>query len=272
MLENIKQILHPTDFSAPAKNAFIYAREIARKTKSKLTVLHSVKLPYAYGSEKMMEEIIKNNPYKDLSIETRIDFGETVPGILKYAGDLIVMGSTGKSKMGKVLFGSISSKVMLKAPVPVLVVPPELPYSNFDHIIFATDFRDRDLENLSALTEWAKLFDTEITVLHVASDDSMETKIKFRGFKEIVHEEIDYPHVNFRLIQENDFYSGMSAYLHDQVDELVVLSRHKKSFFQNLFNESHIKQTVYTKVPILVLPGEATEEGKNTSDQKIDQT
>lgn len=267
MLDNIKQILHPTDFSEPAKNAFTYAREIARKESAKLTVLHSAKTPYAYGSEKMMEALIKNNEYKDLSIEARIDFGETVPGILKYAGDLIVMGSTGKSKMGKVLFGSISSEVMLKSPVPILVVPPDRPYSHFDRIVFATDYRDRDLKILHELTIWAKLFEAEITVLHIASEDNLESRIKFRGFKEIAGDEIDYPYIEFRIIYDNDFYTGISAFLHGQADEMVVLSRHKKSFFQSLFNQNHIQQTAYTKVPILVLPGEEKMD-KNKSDHE----
>lgn len=106
-------------------------------------------------------------------------------------------------------------------------------------------------------------------MLHIASEDNLETRIKFRGFKEIAGEEINYPHMNFRLIYESDFYTGISAFLHGQPDVLVVLSRYKKSFFQTLINKNHIQQTVYTKVPILVLPGEDKMDNNKSNHEKV---
>lgn len=263
MLGNIKKILHPTDFSEPAQNAFSYAREIARIYDANLVVMHSVKLPYAYGSEKMMEDVIHNNLDKDLSIETSIEFGDTISNILEFPGDLIVIGSKGRSNMGKILFGSISSEIMVKSPIPVLVTPADQSYSDFSRLIFATDYRDRDLEILGELTAWAKQFEAEITVLHIASEDNLESRIKLRGFKAIASEKIDYSQISYRLIFEKDFFTGLSAFLHGQADELVVMTREKKTFFESLLNQNHIRQTVYTKVPILILPGDKTLEKEN---------
>lgn len=256
MLDNIKEILHPTDFSDPAQNAYKYALEIANKCNADLSIMHSVKQPYTYGSEKMMEDLISKKKYSDVSIDTNIELGNTIPNILRSPRDLIVIGSTGKSKIGKFLLGSISSEIILKSPVPVLVVPAERPYSDFSHMIFATDYHDRNLEILGQLTKFAELFDAEITVLHIATEDDLETKTKFRGFKEIAEEEMDYSQLNFRLIFGKDFYSGISSFLDGQSDELIVMTRREKTFFQSLIEEEHIQKTVYTKMPLLVLPEE----------------
>ncbi|TYP93990.1 Nucleotide-binding universal stress protein, UspA family [Fodinibius salinus] len=256
MLDNIKEILLPTDFSKPAQNALQYALEIADKCDADLSIMHSVKQPYTYGSETMMEELISQNRYSDLSITTSIELGSTVPNILESSGDLIIMGSTGKSNIGKMLFGSISSDIMLQSPVPVLVVPADQPYSDFSHMTFATDFHNRNLEILHQLTKWAELFNAKITVLHIAAEDNLETKAKFRGFKEIANEEISYSQLNFRLLIEKDFYTGISAFLDDEANELIVMTRRQKTFFQSLVEEEHIQKTVYTKMPILVLPEE----------------
>lgn len=256
MLDHIKEILHPTDFSNPAKNAYQYALEVAKKCNANLSIMHSVKQPYAYGSEKMMEDLISKNRYSDVSVKTRIELGDTVQNILRSPGDLIVIGSTGKSKIGKFLLGSISSKTILKSPVPVLVVPADRPYSDFGHLIFTTDYHDKNLVILRQLTKFAELFNAEITVLHIATKDNLETKTKFRGFKEIAVEEVNYSQLNFRLVIEKDFYSGISAFLDGQADELIVMTRGKKTFFQSLIEEEHIQKTVYTKMPLLVLPEE----------------
>lgn len=263
LVNNINEILHPTDFSEPAQNAFIYARKIAQKVNANIVVLHSAKLPYAYGSEIMMHEKVYDDEYKDLHIEPTIEFGDTVSNILKFSGDLIVMGSTGKSKVGKVLFGSVSSEIMLNSKIPVLIVPEGQPYSSLSHLVFATDYRDRDLEILDELVAWAKLFEAEITVLHIAAEDNLESSIKFRGFKEITGEEIEDPKITFKLIVEKNFNRGISDFLKEQKGKLLVMSRTKKTFIQSLLNQDHIQQSIYTKVPLLVLPGEEASEKEN---------
>ncbi|GAA5520205.1 universal stress protein [Aliifodinibius salicampi] len=259
MLLNINEILHPTDFSKPAKNAFTYTREIALKVNAKIVVMHSSKLPYAYGSEIKMQEAVYNDEYKDLHIEPTIEFGDTVSNILKFSGDLIVMGSTGKTNMGKVLFGSVSSEILLNSKIPVLIAPTDQPYSTFSHLIFATDYRERDLEILGELTTWAKLFDAEITVLHITPEDNLESSINFRGFKKLAEENIDNPEkINFKLIIDKDFTRGIFSSLNRKKGQLLVMTRTKKTLIQSLLNQDHIQQTVYSKVPLLVLPGEET--------------
>lgn len=255
-MDYITNIIHPTDFSEPAQNAFNYAIEIAHTSDANLTVLHASKSSYNYGSEQMIGEILNDIPYADLRVDTSIELGDTVSGILSTPGDLIVMGTKGKTNLKKTLFGSISSDIMLKSGVPVLLVPDGKTYSGFTRLVFATDYNDRDLEVLDQLTAWAQLFEAEITVLHVTANDSLRSRATFRGFKELALEHVEYPQIDFKLLFEKDFYTGISAYLHGYEDELLVMSRYKKPFFQSLIRKSHLQQTPYSKVPLLVIPAD----------------
>lgn len=255
-MDHITNIIHPTDFSEQAQNALNYATEIAHKSDAGLTVLHASRSAYNYGTEQMIGEILNDIPYNDLSLETSIELGDTVSGILRTPGDLIVMGTKGKTNFEKTLFGSISSDVILKSGVPVLLIPEGITYSGFNRMVFATDYNDRDLEVLYQLRAWAKLFEAEITVIHIAANNSLRSRATFRGFKELALEHVDYPQMDFKLLFENNFYAGLSAYLHGQEDELLVMSRYKKPFFQSLTKKSHLQQTPYSNVPLLVIPAD----------------
>ncbi len=255
MQNNINVILHPTDFSDAAHNAFTYAREIARKMDAKILVTHSVNVSYSYGTDRMMQEFITKEKLSESNIETKVETGDTVSNILASPADITVIGAKGKSNLGTILYGSITSDVILKSPVPVLVVPGNRVYTDFKHFTFATDYRDGDLEALEEVIKWAKLFDNaDITVFHTTSKNTLTSKIKFRGFKELITESFDYPHIELQLIIEKKFTAGISTYLDNQDTDIIVMTRHKKTFFQSLMQSNHIKQTGYSDIPLLVLP------------------
>ena len=220
--------------------------------------MHSVKLPYKYGSEEMMNDLITENRAKGLNLESSIEEGNTIPNILEMQADLIVMGSKGKSNLEDKLFGSVASTVILESGIPVLVIPSDCSYSDFKSIIFTTDYRDHDLEALQYTIDFAALFDAKITILHIALKDNLESKIKFKGFKKLVTDKFDYSKMAFNLIIEEDFLSGLSSFLDEdkRKTDLLVATRYKKTFIQSLLKNSRIKQAGETEVPLMVLPGE----------------
>lgn len=258
MTNNKFTILHPTDFSETARNAFIYARELALKKNALLLVMHSSKLPYNYGLKRMMDDLIIKNRSENLNIETIIELGNTVSGILGISADLIVMGSKGKSNLQAILFGSVSSEVMLESDIPVLVIPPDREYSDFRHITFATDYRDGDLEALEHIINFAELFNSKITIVHIATETDLKSEIKFKGFKDLVSEKVDCSGIEFRLLTEQNFAIGIASFLKEKETDLLVMTRYQKTFFQSFMQSNHLKQAGYTEVPILVLPKEET--------------
>lgn len=146
---HLEQILVPTDFSEHSNHALRYAAGLARQFGAKLLLLHVV-------SSEALDSISKahvppysvDKVYEDLSLEIREQYGKHVapevrrvveaetlvlPGvpfleIIRAArvkgADLIVMATHGRAGLSHALIGSVTEKVVRKAPCPVLSIRP----------------------------------------------------------------------------------------------------------------------------------------------------
>jgi nucleotide-binding universal stress UspA family protein/mannose-6-phosphate isomerase-like protein (cupin superfamily) len=143
-MPGIKTILHPTDFSEHARYAFQMACAMARENRATLVVLH-VMMPSVSPLQQQpppdplqpaeSQGAAAQFPWPEPSdpqirVEHRLAEGDPAEEILHLAGrlrcDLIVMGTHGRTGLGRLLTGSVAEVVLRKAVSPVLVVkiPP----------------------------------------------------------------------------------------------------------------------------------------------------
>jgi len=134
-----RTILHPTDFSAPAAAALRIARSLARDRGAKLHILHVVP-DLVLPAEAMvlplddrpmlqaLEEIRIRTDGPDLKypVEVELRRGGASLAILEATEvadcDLIVLGTHGRTGIGRFLMGSVAEYVLRGANCPVLVV------------------------------------------------------------------------------------------------------------------------------------------------------
>ncbi len=134
-------VLHPTDFSENSEYAFRVACGLARDYKARLVLLHVMAPPmviYAGGPvpaetwpsmDEVQEKIRElQGQAHDVRVETQVMEGDPVDMILRAAEetdcDVIVMGTHGRTGLGRLLMGSVAEAVIRKAPCPVLSVKP----------------------------------------------------------------------------------------------------------------------------------------------------
>jgi nucleotide-binding universal stress UspA family protein len=134
-----KTILHPTDFSDASAHALTMAVGLARDYHARLVVLHAVEPPVYYGElgvnvvplddyRKEAEERVAAllGPGCPVAVDHLVTEGVAAQEILRVAGEfhceLIVLGSHGRTGIGRVLMGSVAEEVARKSPCPVLVV------------------------------------------------------------------------------------------------------------------------------------------------------
>lgn len=143
--EEMEHILVPIDFSGHAKMALSHAKEIAKKSKAKLQLLHVVEETvhpafYASGktsifefipdikekSEEAMQKMLKEVSGSKLEAEFHVVEGRADYDIVEFAQDkntdLIVIATHGLSGIEHFLIGSVTEKVVRRAPCPVLTV------------------------------------------------------------------------------------------------------------------------------------------------------
>src|SRR5262249_32720257 len=139
----VHTILHPTDFSEPSEYAFRLACSLARDYGARLIVLHVVTPPvvvYGEGVVPPGPELYQGGANVKLSqmrvpadapSERRQKEGDPATEILGVAQetrpDLIVLGTHGRTGLGRLLMGSVAEQVLRRAPCPVLTVRTPFP-------------------------------------------------------------------------------------------------------------------------------------------------
>jgi len=140
----VNTILHPTDFSERSQYAFWLACSLARDYGARLVVLHVAVPAVVYGEGVVVppspEELRAATqeqldrlqaPRADVRAERRLAEGDAVEEILRVAkeanADLIVMGTHGRTGLGRLLMGSVAEQVVRRASCPVLTVKAPFP-------------------------------------------------------------------------------------------------------------------------------------------------
>lgn len=139
----LNTILYPTDFSKPSEYAFRLACSMARDHGAKVIIMHVAPSPPTYvGGEiavplppidykaqlwEAFRKLQATDPRaRELRVETRLAEGDPAREIVAAAketdADLVVMGTHGRTGLGRLLLGSVAELVLRKAPCPVLTV------------------------------------------------------------------------------------------------------------------------------------------------------
>jgi nucleotide-binding universal stress UspA family protein len=135
----LKNILHPSDFSDASAHALQLAIGLARDYHARLVLLHAVEPPVYYGevglsfiapeeyqesARERIEALVGSDP--KVVVESVVTEGMAASEILRVARerhcDLIVLGSHGRTGIGRVLMGSVAEEVARRSPCPVLIV------------------------------------------------------------------------------------------------------------------------------------------------------
>ncbi|HVK14017.1 MAG TPA: universal stress protein [Gemmataceae bacterium] len=141
MLKN-RLILCPTDFSSAAAVAFDLACGLARDYGAGVTVLHVARPPVSLAEVAASERpgfraslharLHEIRPTESaVTVTHMLTEGDPAENILETARglpcDLIVMGTHGRSGLGRLVLGSVAEDVLRAAPCPVLTVRAPLP-------------------------------------------------------------------------------------------------------------------------------------------------
>ena len=190
-----KNILCPIDLSDASVRPLAYAAAFARWYEARLTVLHVVPtfdpMQVRSGSlgdpvhivrpiarEQVLDELraaLGAAQTETLDVTLAAEAGSTVPTIVDRAvtmpADLLVMGTHGRSGFDRFLLGSVTEKVLRKAPCPILTVPPHAPAKapvevTFKRILCPVDFSPSALQAFGFALDLARQAGGSVTVLH----------------------------------------------------------------------------------------------------------
>jgi nucleotide-binding universal stress UspA family protein len=191
----IRQILCATDFSAASEPAWEEAQLLARVLGAELLLLHVVPLVLVpmegYLPTRMYQELVEGAEREAqarldamltklgdpaLKARSRIVEGSAALRILDVAreegSDLLVVGTHGRTGMGRVLLGSVADRIVRSARRPVVTVRPQpvgARPARLARILYVTDFSPTARTAWSWVLELAGVTGAAVDFLHVTA-------------------------------------------------------------------------------------------------------
>jgi nucleotide-binding universal stress UspA family protein len=130
------KVLFPTDFSPANEACLRVAGALAQQRGATLVLLHVAQPPMTYGPglavptadatqwTRSLEAV--SPPQADVPCERLVVVGNPAAEIVDLAEregvEMIVMGTHGRTGMGRLLMGSVAEEVVRRAPCPVLTI------------------------------------------------------------------------------------------------------------------------------------------------------
>lgn len=258
----MKNILVPIDFSVQAEYAARVASDIARRTKSKIFLLHMLELPTgiidpaSYGSSsntptsllflkrahEKFEDFKKMSYFDDVEIEDAVLFHKAYDGIIdeskKHKADLIVMGSRGTSGFEEMLVGSNTEKVVRNSDVPVLVIKQEIKKFNVKNIVFASNFKYKNRSSFQKILDFASLFNAKLHLLKINTIHNFETtKESSDAIRNFIND-FDLGDYTLNIYNDVSIESGILNFSKAINVDVIVLNTHGRRGLAHLFNGS----------------------------------
>jgi nucleotide-binding universal stress UspA family protein len=194
VMPEITRILCPVDFSDASEHAIEHAVMIAGWYRARITGLHVYTpmwlpvaatelggIPTALNLESTLEKLRNETAAAftraraaGIEVEALVEVGTPTPCIVQTAAQqrasLVVIGTHGASGFEHLVLGSVTEKVLRKAPCPVLTVPPRAQVTStlpFKRVLCAIDFSESSIAALEYAFSLAQEGDADLTLLHV---------------------------------------------------------------------------------------------------------
>lgn len=278
----MKNILCPTDFSPNSENALNYAVEIARKIKGNLILLHAYSVQLidpnmpaeiylsAYQEEEKsakesLEELSNkisesnkdengNNIFNTEAIVTQgLVVDEVLSLINDFKIDIVIMGTHGTSGITELILGSNTASVIEETTIPVLAIPGNAVYKGINNIVYAYDDIKSGIPSFQRLIEFAKIYDSEITLLHIIETGKDTSDLNKKEFDRIRHSS-DYDKIRLELVNEENIIEGINDYVNSNNVDVLAMAIRKRTLIDKIFSRSLTKKMAYhTKIPLLAL-------------------
>ncbi len=275
----MKTILFPTDFSANANHALLYALKVADKMNAELRFFHSFKIPVFDTSmplslvEGLIEEeeksahdkmqaVINENPDPEIrellskiKVGVTIKKGFVIEGILEDAeehyADMIVMGTKGAGGLAAAILGSNTTSVIAQLEIPILAVPEEALFNGFQRTAFASNLAEDELPAIEFFVNVSEAFGSQMYIFHVSPKDNLDELYKLEFFKRRLSDKWDLEKFMFITMENNDIENALHYLVVNHKIDMLAMLTHHHGFFRRIFSSSLTNKMAYhTHIPL----------------------
>ena len=264
-------ILVPIDFSEQSIIALEQSYNLARLTKSDITLINVIEEPFQLpffnkNEEKGLEKKIKKELEKlagetmekvSIKVNTLILRGKVYEEITKTAKKLkssfIVMGTNGSVGLKKFI-GSNALRVIRESQCPVITIKGKKHRFGCKNILLPLDLTKETREKITKSLEIAKLFSSNIHLITVLDTDDEFIVKKLRRQMNQVHDfirENDVP-CTVEFIHNDDVTSSVIDYSKKIKADLLMIMTQEENWTDLMFISSSAQQIINSSdIPVL---------------------
>jgi nucleotide-binding universal stress UspA family protein len=279
----LDKILLATDFSPASDRALEYALSLARHYGSHLYVTHIITLDeypmmapdlasvreqkYRLEAKDAMAKLARSGRLTNVSHNLVIEEGTLWPAIQrlieKYGVNLVVAGTKGMGSVQKIFLGSNSEELFRQLSVPMLTVGPVAPsepeyVSEFEHILFATDFGPGAEEEAAFALSLAQEHRSKLTVMHVTSGTEETVGLQrdsiLRQMRELLPDSCgEHFLVDFRVVHGKPVEEILRVRQETQAGLIVMGAKKRKSLAGHVPHTTAFEVVSTAPCPVLTV-------------------
>ncbi|MBL6448772.1 universal stress protein [Fulvivirga sp. 29W222] len=251
----MRRILVPTDFSEPSMEAFKMALSIAAINNSEVIVFHAIYIPggahlsydplllaeFEKDTEKEFEKMKKlSENYKKLHFEMVYDdvLSAVTHMTKKKKIDLVVMGTTGISRVQEMIIGSNTEKIVRNSNVPVMAIHEAIEADTIKNILLPTNLSLKLTKFIHKVKEVQEFFDATLNILLVNTPSLFNSDAEASSALEefVKHYKINNYALHFRNYRSEE--KGIIDFANNEPMDMVVIGTHARSGLAHLFHKS----------------------------------
>lgn len=277
----MKKILVPTDFSKTSITALEVATEIAKKSGAEITVLHVVEeaTPSSYNitgewqtnedwSDKLftlkllekakgqLEKLVLDPRFSAVKVIGELRLGNAYHGmrtiITENKVDLVVMGTSGKSKLEEMIIGSNTERVVRHSKCPVLSVHKKPAKVDFKNIVYATAMHKDEEVFTKIIKRTQQLYNSTIHLLRVNTPGDFQRDYVVREYMEKFAKKQGLKNYTINIFNDITEEEGI-IYFAETIDaDLIAMATHGRTGFAHVMAGSIAEDVVgHAKRPVL---------------------
>ncbi|WP_312193035.1 universal stress protein [Sphingobacterium sp.] len=268
----MSKLLIPIDFSENASVAAHYAAQIAITTNNEITLFHSFTShinkfantkhlvdPSEEDAKLKMETLVAEllQKYPSIKISTRFANGILAESLekqeIKDSYQTVIMGTKGATGLESVLIGSNTYDVIKESKIPVLAVPKNATKLKKDNIGLLTNFKPGELEVLKqAIPLYGNNFHLQLIHINTKELEINTLGNKLENWIEQIIAETGIEDISY-IVKSPSYFAGsreniangIHTIIRDEDIDVILITKSRKSFFQNIFTENIVKHMAF---------------------------
>jgi nucleotide-binding universal stress UspA family protein len=278
----MKKILVPTDFSKPAQWAMEVATGIAKKAKGQIILMHILEQPTSGSfnvegqitddesswedkiftaklierSKTQLEEVAKYAEDAGVFVKCELRMGNPFHGIrtviAEHKVDLVVMGTSGRSKFEEMLVGSNTEKVVRHSKCPVLTVHQKPDGKDFANIVYASSLNEHEKAFAQVVKNAQEMYKAKVHLVRINTPMNFQPDHEVKRVMKDFASKLNLQDYTMNVFNDRSEEEGILRFAASVNADLIAMATHGRTGFAHVLAGSIAEEVVnHSNRPVL---------------------